>query len=164
MYKYTLHKDFKNLRKKWRTKRQRAIRAGLNFTLKFSEYILLMEIAGISENDIGLGKDKYCLGRYLDRGGYSLLNCRFITNEQNQKESVTYSRMFNKNRGGGDVKSYKAGMCHYKSKGIISTPWGLFRSLREAANHPLAECNKSNIVKRINKPVKNYFYIPYNYL
>jgi hypothetical protein len=162
--KYFVHKDFRVARKKWRSVRQRALGLGLSFTLKFSEYLLLMDIAGITDSNIGLGKGKYCLGRYLDRGGYSLKNCRFITNEDNQKESVIYSRLFNKNKGGGQVKYYKSNMSHYKSKGVISTPWGLFKSLSEAANHPLAECNKSSIAKRINKRMTNYFYIPYNYI
>lgn len=159
-----INKDYRVLRRKWRSKKYEAAKRGLCFSLKFSEYLLLLDMAGLTETDIGSSKDKYCLGRYLDRGGYSLNNCRFITNKQNQEEAAFFSRMFNKPRGGGLVKDYLLKLDHHNSRGYVSTPWGLFKSLRLAEMHPLADCNHKTISKRIKRGVKDFRYIPYEYI
>lgn len=56
------------------------------FTLTKKEMRMLLDEADITAHDIGIGKEKYCLGRIGDVGPYAYGNCRFITNEQNRKE------------------------------------------------------------------------------
>lgn len=59
---------------------------GVEFLLTESDVYWLMFMAGITKEDIGPGKGKYCLARFKDLGHYEIGNCRFITNEENARE------------------------------------------------------------------------------
>lgn len=59
-------------------------------SLTFYTYIQLAVEAGISSPlQIGRSQNSYQLGRYGDKGGYSLTNCRFITKKENLDERKT---------------------------------------------------------------------------
>ena len=47
----------------------------------------LLEEAGSSIGELGVGSDKYCLARNNDLGSYTVGNCRWITNRENLDES-----------------------------------------------------------------------------
>lgn len=144
-------------RRKWRSKKQCAKRRGIDFNLTYEDYMLLLEKAGITYLDVGLGSDAYCLARYNDEGDYSVNNCRFITNRENNKEAETTKRLHGLPLGGGSYPSCK-GSAHYKDRGLINTPWGVFETIRDAANHPSATCSAATVHRRIIKNVFGYFY------
>lgn len=55
-------------------------------TITFLQYVDLVKNSGLRPDNIGLKKGQYHLARYNDTGSYDLNNCRFIPQEQNQKE------------------------------------------------------------------------------
>ena len=72
---------------KYTQKKANSKSQNIPFFLNFFEYIKLVKQAGIkSPNQIGLKRDQFQLARYNDIGPYSLGNCRFITQLENQKE------------------------------------------------------------------------------
>lgn len=52
------------------------------------EIQMLLDEAGITMDDVGRRRDQYQLARYDDLGDYAYGNCRFITQDQNRKEST----------------------------------------------------------------------------
>ena len=58
----------------------------VEWNLSEQEVYDLLEEAGITKDDIGPGKGKYCLARIKDLGDYEVDNARFITNEENSRE------------------------------------------------------------------------------
>ena len=54
--------------------------------LSFNEYLDMIQDAGLRPDNIGLRKGQYHLARHNDSGAYTKGNCRFIPQEQNQKE------------------------------------------------------------------------------
>lgn len=72
---------------KWLNLKGDAKGNGREFTLTFEQYTQLAVDAGIkAPSEIGQTLDSYCMGRVGDSGGYTLGNCRFITQRQNQTE------------------------------------------------------------------------------
>jgi len=73
------------------SKQQRLDRSGnpIEFRLEIDDLNQLLSEAGITMDDIGRGRDKYCLARYEDLGNYEIGNCRFITNYENGLESIS---------------------------------------------------------------------------
>ena len=59
---------------------------GVKCLLSVSDVNQLLEEAGITFDQIGKGRNDYCLGRINDSGDYVMGNCRFITVAQNNKE------------------------------------------------------------------------------
>ena len=55
-------------------------------TITFDEYLTMIQEAGLRPNMVGLRRGQYHLARFNDSGAYSVSNCRFIPQEQNQKE------------------------------------------------------------------------------
>ena len=70
------------LRKYW----GRKANYGLPFEMTGPEMIQLLDDAGITVYDIGIGPGKWVLARYNDRGGYRVGNCRFVPWEVNKAE------------------------------------------------------------------------------
>lgn len=59
----------------------------LECTLSFEEYLTLAKNADLYDPElIGRNKGDYQLGRYGDKGNYTVNNCRFILKEINRKE------------------------------------------------------------------------------
>ena len=79
------------LRKKMKAylsaKRYTSKRRGIEFALTLDDIDTLLKEAGITAHDIGQQADDYCLARNGDRGGYTLGNCRFITQYENYNEA-----------------------------------------------------------------------------
>lgn len=64
------------------------------FTLTFEEYLYKCFEAGlICPTQIGQKRLDYQLGRYKDQGGYTIDNCRFITQLENMKELSKYTNL-----------------------------------------------------------------------
>lgn len=60
---------------------------GIEHDLTFKQFMRLAQRAGLtSPEDIGKSPSSYQLGRVGDKGGYTLGNCRFITQRQNLEE------------------------------------------------------------------------------
>ena len=59
---------------------------GIEFHLTEADIATLLDEAGITIWDVGQGKGAYCLGRYGDKGPYTMGNCRFITHRENGRE------------------------------------------------------------------------------
>ena len=75
-------------RKRWKTNGKRVDRNGdpILCELKSADIRQLLEEAGITIDDLGHGRDSYCLARYNDLGSYEIGNCRFVTNGENWDE------------------------------------------------------------------------------
>lgn len=54
--------------------------------LTFEDYLDMMVSAGLRPSMVGKRRGQFHLARYNDEGGYSVTTCRFIPQEQNQKE------------------------------------------------------------------------------
>jgi hypothetical protein len=66
------------------------VERGIVSELTFMDYMFLASEAGLLHpSQVGIRSHQYQLGRYGDRGGYSLNNCRFITCRENRKEAHT---------------------------------------------------------------------------
>ena len=76
-------------RKRYKTNNKRIDREGnpIRFDLKAEDMRNLLEEAGITIWDVGVGSDKYCLARNNDLGSYSRETSRFITNRENSDEN-----------------------------------------------------------------------------
>lgn len=144
-------------RTKFKTKIYQSPGRGIEFKLSFEEYCNLIDEAGITVYDIGIGADDYCLGRIGDKGAYEVGNCRFITNEQNRLEQLESMKDVEYPKGHGSYESCK-GENHYKNKGDIIVPWGVFKTIREATSSEDALCSASEVGKRILKGVVGYSY------
>jgi hypothetical protein len=82
-----LYPDELKIKKYTQSKRRNSKRdRGIEFYLTEEDIVNLLDEAGITIWDVGLGKGAYCLGRYGDKGDYTLGNCRFITHQQNGLE------------------------------------------------------------------------------
>lgn len=137
-------------KRKFRDKKNQARIRGIEFNLTLEDYVSLMESANITAYDIGSKADQYCLGRIGDSGAYEIGNCRFITMNQNREES--------KINGCLDWTCERKRKRATQKETIVNTPWGVFNSLREAADHPDAACKHTTIHKRIKEGFQGYFY------
>jgi hypothetical protein len=54
--------------------------------LTFEEYLNMMVSAGLRPSKVGKRKGQFHLARYNDEGAYSIQTCRFVPQEENQKE------------------------------------------------------------------------------
>jgi hypothetical protein len=54
--------------------------------LSFDAYLGMIVEAGLRPNMVGKRRGQFHLARYKDEGSYSIGNCRFIPQEQNQQE------------------------------------------------------------------------------
>lgn len=142
-------------RTKWRAKKHHAKEKGVEFNLPFDHYISLMLEAGITEEQIGWGAHKYCLGRYGDNGPYELGNCRFITNRENGIEGTDTRKLRGDGMPGG---ANLIGASHWNHKGMVVTPWGKFESLRKAATVGGALWGHNKIKNLIHEGAAGYFY------
>ena len=71
----------------WQRLKYHASTRDLECTLSFEEYLTLAKNAGLYDPKlIGRNKGNYQLGRYGDKGNYTVNNCRFILKEINRKE------------------------------------------------------------------------------
>lgn len=79
--------DYLRWKKLWSALCSHAQGRGAVCYLTFDQYVRLALDAGLTSPDqIGVGIDKYQLGRIGDTGNYELGNCRFITMRQNLDE------------------------------------------------------------------------------
>lgn len=78
--------DDGKLMQRWRNKRVNAKKEGIECKLSFDEYCTLVKEAGLVSSQLGFTGEKYVLGRYNDEGDYTLENCRFITQKENNDE------------------------------------------------------------------------------
>lgn len=78
--------DLRKAKIKFYNKKTHAKQLGIDFLLTFEEYVLLLEQAGITEQNVGQSINHYHLARYNDSGAYKIDNCRFITQPENMKE------------------------------------------------------------------------------
>ena len=74
--------------KRYTCRKGKLDRAGnpVSMHLTMDDLDTLLEQAGITIWDVGLGKGKYCLARVKDLGDYAVGNCRFVTTEENHAE------------------------------------------------------------------------------
>lgn len=71
----------------WQRLKYHASTRDLECNLSFEEYLTLAKNAGLYDPAlIGRSKGDYQLGRYGDKGNYTINNCRFILKEINRKE------------------------------------------------------------------------------
>lgn len=78
MSSLTLKQDYENHRK-------RALRAGIEFTLSFGEWLAIWKASGkLAER--GQRRGQYVMARYGDKGPYSIENVKIITCTENIKE------------------------------------------------------------------------------
>lgn len=68
------------------TKKARCRNKGQEFSLTLSDMHFLFYMGRITPDDIGTGKEQYCLARIGDTGGYTRGNCRFLKGKDNWKE------------------------------------------------------------------------------
>jgi hypothetical protein len=68
------------------TKRQDCKRKGRELHLSKQDIQQLLDEAGITIEQVGNKRGCYVLGRYNDAGEYTMGNCRFITQGQNNSE------------------------------------------------------------------------------
>ena len=61
----------------------------IEFRLSKDDFRSLLEEAGITEYDVGMGSQEYCLSRLSDDGIYERNNCAYITNQQNRDEQTS---------------------------------------------------------------------------
>ena len=80
---------------KYCAKKSNAKLAGVQCTLTFHEYCLLVQQAGLKSSDLGYSGNGYDLARYNDSGDYTFDNCRFITHSENAKERKLSDAMKN---------------------------------------------------------------------
>ena len=78
--------DDGKLRRRWINKKYNAKKEGLECKLTYDEYCTLVKEAGLVSSQLGFTGEKYVLGRYNDEGDYTLENCRFITQKENNDE------------------------------------------------------------------------------
>lgn len=79
---------------KWHVLGCHAKQQGKECLLSFYEYIDLVVEAGItSPSQIGRRNEQYNLSRFMDAGGYSIGNCRFITKKENLLERISSGAM-----------------------------------------------------------------------
>lgn len=78
--------DDGKLKDKWKNKRVNAANEGIEFNLRFDEYLELVAEAGLKSSQLGFTGEGYVLARYNDKGGYTKGNCRFITQKENSDE------------------------------------------------------------------------------
>lgn len=76
---------------------------------------------------------------------------------ENYKEGMISKPLHNLSLGGGSYDSCK-GTLHYKSKGLVNTPWGTFETIAKAASDPGCDCSKAAIPRRLSKNISGYFY------
>jgi hypothetical protein len=74
--------------KRYTCRKGKIDRAGnpVSMLLDMNDLDTLLEQAGITIWDVGLGHGKYCLARVKDLGDYAVGNCRFVTTEENNAE------------------------------------------------------------------------------
>lgn len=60
----------------------------IKFDLTFEEFIFLVRDAKLKSSQLGYTGEKYVLARYGDKGGYTVDNCRFITQKENAAEKI----------------------------------------------------------------------------
>lgn len=89
--------DDNKLKQRWANKRVNANAEGIPFDLSYAEYVQLVADAGLKSSQLGFTGDGYVLARYNDSGGYSINNCRFIT----QKENISERKITDKMRASG---------------------------------------------------------------
>jgi hypothetical protein len=73
----------------YRKYNKKKLNSPIPFNLTFHELTNLLEAAGLKSSDWGFNKgngNNYVLARFNDIGDYSIGNCRFITQELNDKE------------------------------------------------------------------------------
>jgi hypothetical protein len=78
-------------RKAFLNHRFRANQYGIPFLLTFEEWLAIWEASG-KWSRRGIGKYRYCMARYGDRGAYAVGNVRITTNRQNRAEQVIRHR------------------------------------------------------------------------
>ena len=74
----------RSLKSAHKAKKDNAKRVGIPFDLTQADYQQLLNEAGITYEDVGKGK--YNLSRYNDKGGYTMGNCRFLWCKENLDE------------------------------------------------------------------------------
>ena len=118
--------DDGKLRRRWINKQHNAKKEGLECKLTYDEYCTLVKEAGLVSSQLGFTGEKYVLGRYNDEGDYTLENCRFITQKENNDEkdrrlNALKPEINEKNRCAcGNRKASEAVMCkecYLKHKG-----------------------------------------------
>lgn len=88
--------DDGKLYQKFLNKRINASHENIPFDLSFEEFCKLCSDAGLVSSDLGFTGNYYVLARYEDKGGYSVSNCRFITQLENAHERdshLTFTRL-----------------------------------------------------------------------
>jgi hypothetical protein len=84
--RYSEDEELRLIREYCQRKRSKEKEGLPKFLLTESEFIGLMNDAGVTIRDFGRGVDDYCLGRYGDTGPYEIGNCRVITVRENAEE------------------------------------------------------------------------------
>lgn len=80
--------DDGKLYRKYLNKKVNAKKEGIAFDLTFDEFCGLVVDAGLTSSQLGFSGNNFVLARYHDRGGYTVHNCRFITQLENSHEKT----------------------------------------------------------------------------
>lgn len=139
----------------WRNKCVNAKKEGLECKLTFDEYCQLVKKAGLKSSQLGFTGDGYVLGRYNDEGDYTIENCRFITQKENNDEK---NERIKKIRGEnpnnictcGNWKDSSAEMClecflKHKSEYVSGT------NIKKPTKNELQELLKTNSREKIGR-------------
>ena len=87
VYKADIDDDGK-LRRKYNNKKVNSKKENIEFNLTFDEFVSLVKAAHLKSSQLGYTGEKYVLARYGDKGGYTINNCRFITQKENAAEKI----------------------------------------------------------------------------
>lgn len=86
--------DDGKIKRRWLNKSINALKEGIDFSLSFEEFCILVKSAGLVSSELGFsGGKKFVLARYGDAGGYVYGNCRFITQSENALEKKKTEKM-----------------------------------------------------------------------
>lgn len=78
--------DDGKLKQRYINKRTNAKQENIEFNLTYEQFIQLVVDADLKSSQLGFTGENYVLARYNDCGGYTLGNCRFITQKENSDE------------------------------------------------------------------------------
>ena len=91
MYRKSIDDDGK-LYRRWLNKGINAKKENIEFDLTFDEFVSLVDDAHLKSSQLGYKGEKYVLARFGDKGGYTIDNCRFITQKENAAEKVVTNK------------------------------------------------------------------------
>lgn len=128
----------------YKEQRSKAVTNGVAWEFNFKEWVLLWEQSGKLHNR-GTGKNQYVLSRIDSNLSFSADNSIIRTNSENAKDK-SYIELKQSSENGKLQQKKKKDNIQF---GLICTPFGEFRSVRDAAKNEVPPVNHNTIAKRI---------------